>query len=160
VKRILPSPVLSLALFLAWLALGPSVDPLSVLVAAVLAVVVPLLTRPLRPGAVRLRRPAVAARLLGRVVVDSLRSNVAVLGGLLRRRPLRSGFVRVPLDVRDPGALAVLAAIVTATPGTAWAELAPDRSALLLHVLQLEDEAGLVAGIKHRYERPLMEIFE
>ena len=56
--------------------------------------------------------------------------------------------------------LAVLAMIVTATPGTAWAELAADRSVLLLHVLSLEDEAEVVATIKERYERPLMEIFE
>ena len=68
--------------------------------------------------------------------------------------------MRVPLDARDPAALAALAMIVTATPGTAWAELAYDRSALLLHVLSVGDEAELVATIKRRYERPLMEIFE
>jgi multicomponent K+:H+ antiporter subunit E len=66
----------------------------------------------------------------------------------------------VPLEVRDPNALAVLAMIVTATPGTAWAELAHDRSVLLLHVLSLDDEAAVVATIKERYERPLREIFE
>jgi multicomponent K+:H+ antiporter subunit E len=94
------------------------------------------------------------------VILDSLRSNVTVSTAVLSRRALRSGFVRVPLDVRDPNALAVLAMIVTATPGTAWAELAHDRSALLLHVLSLEDGPGLVATFKQRYERPLMEIFE
>ena len=76
------------------------------------------------------------------------------------RGTFHSGFVRVPLELRDPNALAVLAMIVTATPGTAWAELAFDRSVLLLHVLSLDDEAELVATIKRRYERPLMEIFE
>jgi multicomponent K+:H+ antiporter subunit E len=45
-------------------------------------------------------------------------------------------------------------------PGTAWAELSFDRSALLLHVLEVGDEAELVAYIKRRYERPLREIFE
>ena len=68
--------------------------------------------------------------------------------------------MRVPLEVRDPNALAVLATIVTATPGTVWAELAGDRSALLIHVLVLEDEARIVANVKERYERPLREIFE
>lgn len=159
-RRFLPSPILSCALFLCWLALSPSVDPASVLVAAILAVLAPWLTRSLRPAPVRMRRPLVAARLLGRVVLDSLRSNLAVLARILRRRELASGFVRVPLQVRDPNALAVLAAIVTATPGTAWAELAPDGSALLIHVLALEDEPGLIASIQRRYERPLMEIFE
>lgn len=143
-----------------WLSLSASVDAAAVLLAAIVAVLGPVLTAPLRPTPVRMRRPLVAARLLGRVILDSLRSNVAVLIAVLSRRPLRSAFVRVPLDVRDPNALAVLAMIVTATPGTAWAELAHDRRALLIHALSLEDGPGLVATIKRRYERPLMEIFE
>jgi multicomponent K+:H+ antiporter subunit E len=160
VRRLLPAPVLSVALFAVWLSLSPTVDAAAVLLGAVVAVVAPALTAPLRPTPVHVRRPLVAARLLGRVILDSLRSNVTVSTAVLSRRALRSGFVRVPLDVRDPNALAVLAMIVTATPGTAWAELAHDRSALLLHVLSLEDGPGLVATIKQRYERPLMEIFE
>lgn len=159
-RRLLPSPVLSVALFLVWLSLSPSVDAAAVLVGALVAVLAPVITAPLRPAPVRMRRPLVAARLLVRVILDSLRSNVDVLIAVLSRRALRSGFVRVPLDVRDPNALAVLATIVTATPGTAWAELAHDRRALLLHVLSLDDEAHVVATIKERYERPLMEIFE
>jgi multicomponent K+:H+ antiporter subunit E len=136
------------------------VDAVAVLLAALVAVLAPVVTAPLRPAPVRLRRPLVAARLLLRVVLDSLRSNVAVLVALVRRRALRSAFVRVPLDVRDPNALAVLAVIVTATPGTAWGVLAHDRSALLIHVLSLEDGPGLATTIKQRYEQPLMEIFE
>jgi multicomponent K+:H+ antiporter subunit E len=160
VRRLLPSPVLSCALLALWLSLGPSVDAGAVLLGVLVATVAPVLTAPLRPTPVRMRRPLVAARLLGRVILDSLRSNIAVLGEVLSRRPPRSGFVRVPLDLRDPNALAVLAVIVTATPGTAWAELARDRSVLLIHVLSLEDAPGLVEAIKRRYEPPLMEIFE
>ena len=159
-RRILPSPVLSGAIFVLWILLTQSADAASLVFAAVLAVGAPLVTAPLRPTPVRVRRPGVAARLLVRVVWDSLRSNVAVIGQILGRRELRSGFVRIPLEVRDPNALAVLSMIVTATPGTAWAELAYDRSVLLLHVLDIEDEAEVVATIKTRYERPLMEIFE
>ena len=42
----------------------------------------------------------------------------------------------------------------------ATAELAPDRSALLLHVFDVGDEADFVAHYKSRYEHPLQEIFE
>jgi len=54
----------------------------------------------------------------------------------------------------------VLAVIVSIAPGTAWAELAVDRSMLMLHVLEVGDEAAFIAQIKRRYEHPLMEIFE
>ena len=56
--------------------------------------------------------------------------------------------------------VAVLAMIVCITPGTAWAELSLDRSVLLLHVLELDDAATVIADVKRRYEAPLMEIFE
>jgi multicomponent K+:H+ antiporter subunit E len=161
VRRLLPSPPLSGALLALWILLSQSVSAGSLLLGALLALAAPALTAPLRPAPVRLRRPGTMARLLARVVADSLRSNVAVVRTILgRRADVRSGFVRVPLEVRDPNALAVLAMIVTATPGTAWAELSFDRSVLLLHVLAVEDAAALVADIKRRYERPLMEIFE
>jgi len=55
---------------------------------------------------------------------------------------------------------AVLAAIVTSTPGTIWADLTRDGRTLTLHVLDLRDEDQWVRTIKQRYERALIEIFE
>jgi len=81
---------------------------------------------------------------------------------LLTRRTsgIASKFVQIPLDMRDPNGLAVLAMIMCLTPGTAWGEVSFDRSTLLIHVFDLDDEAAFIAMIKQRYERPLMEIFE
>ena len=92
-----------------------------------------------------------------------MRSNFAVARivlGLVRGREVRSGFVDIPLDLRDPHGLAVLAGIITSTPGTVWADLAPDGKTLTLHVLDLQDEAEWILWIKTRYEQPLMRIFE
>ena len=72
-----------------------------------------------------------------------------------RRRAPRSAFVACRSTLRDPHALAALAIITTVVPGTVWSELAPDRSALLLHVFDLDDEAAFIAHYKARYERPL-----
>jgi multicomponent K+:H+ antiporter subunit E len=116
--------------------------------------------RPLQP---RLRRPQMALLLLWRVFVDILRSNVAVARivlGLHGKRAARSGFLQVPLDLRDPHGLAALATIVTSTPGTIWVDLSLDGATLTLHVLDLRDEQAWVDTIKHRYEQLLMEIFE
>jgi multicomponent K+:H+ antiporter subunit E len=68
--------------------------------------------------------------------------------------------VDIPLELRDPHGLAALAVIVTSTPGTVWAGLSPDGGTLTLHVLDLQDDAEWIHVIKHRYERPLMRIFE
>ena len=57
-------------------------------------------------------------------------------------------------------ALAALAMITAVVPGTVWSELASDRSVLLMHVFDVEDEAAFIAHFKQAYERPLQEIFE
>jgi multicomponent K+:H+ antiporter subunit E len=96
------------------------------------------------------------------VLVDTIvscgRVSLVILGGPERRR--NSGFLDIPLDLRDPHGLAVLACIVNSTPGTVWAELSDDRSLLTLHVLDLRDEQAWIDTIKTRYEKPLMAIFE
>ena len=162
IKRWLPSPPLSLALFVVWLLLNQSLHPATLLLAAILAIAVPVLTQSLRPATVRMRRPGLALRLCGVVALDLVHSALAVARLLLTKRSadMTPRFVRVPLALRDPNALAVLAMILCLTPGTAWGEISFDRSTLLIHVFHVEDEAAFIAVVKARYERPLMEIFE
>ena len=161
-KRWLPSPPLSVALFVVWLLLNQTLDIRTLVTAALLAIAVPLLTKRLRPEAVRMRQPGVAIRLTGHALLDMVRSALRVCRLLLTRGAggTNPQFVLVPLDLRDPNALAVLAVICCLTPGTAWAELSLDRSSLLLHVFDLQDEQAFIQFIKQRYEKPLREIFE
>ena len=161
-KRWLPSPWLSAALFALWLLLNQSVAPAHLLLAAAVAVVMPRLTLRLRPPGAPVRRPLVLLRLIAVVGFDVVRSGLEVGMGVLRggQRPPESRFVLVPLVLRDPHALAALAVITAVVPGTVWAELATDRSALLLHVFDVADDAVFIAHYKGRYERPLQEIFE
>ena len=72
----------------------------------------------------------------------------------------RSGFVAVPLAMRDPRGLSALACILTATPGTVWVDYDARSGIMLMHVLDLVDEETWVRTIKEKWERPLMEIFE
>lgn len=161
-KRLLPSPWLSFGLFCGWLLLVRSTAPGQLLLGAAAALALPVLLAPLRPTPGRLRHPVLLVRLILRVGRDVLRSAVEVAVGVVRmhRRAPRSAFVSVPLALRDPHALAALAMICAVIPGTVWCELAADRSAVLIHVFDLDDEAGFVARFRHDYEAPLVEIFE
>ena len=162
IKRWMPSPMLSLALFVVWLLLNQSLDAATLLLAALLAIAVPLLTKSLRPARVKVRKPLLAVRLGGMVACDLVVSALTVARLLLTRpgSEMSPRFVRVPLAMRDPNALATLAMILCLTPGTAWGEISLDRSTLLIHVFNEDDEAAFIDMIKTRYERPLMEIFE
>lgn len=161
-SRWLPAPLLSAALFAFWLLLNQSVGAGTLLMGLVVALALPWLMAPLRPRAGPVRRPLRLTRLVlqvgADVVVAALQVAVGVLG--MRRAPPRAAFVTVPLALRRPEALAALAIITTVVPGTVWCELAPDRSALLLHVFDLDDEAAFIAHFKARYEQPLLEIFQ
>ena len=161
-KRIVPSLPLSCTLFVVWLLLHQSLHATTLLSGAVLAIIVPLITQSLRPATVRMRKPGVAVRLARDAIIDMLLSalNVARLVLTRRNAHLNGYFVQVPLELRDPNGLAVLAMITCLTPGTAWAELSFDRSTLLIHVFDLIDEEQFVKNVKQRYERPLLEIFQ
>ena len=161
-RRLVPEPLLSFSLTVFWLLLNDSLSPGQWLIAVGLGISVPLLTASLRPRRGHLARPDLALRLFGAVAADVVTSALRVALGILRAhsREPRSAFVTVPLDIRDAHALATLAIITTIVPGTVWFELAPDRSAVLLHVFDVEDEALFIAHYKERYERALVEIFE
>lgn len=161
-RRLFPAPLLSLALVALWLVLNNPYSLGQWLMALVLGFVVPLLTQSLRPTPVRFSHPWVALKLFLRVGRDVIEWNWRVLRGTLGRgeRMPQGGFVTVPLDLRDPNGLAVLAAIMCVIPGTIWSELALDRSALLVHIFDFKDAEHEIELIKTRYERPLMEIFE
>ena len=161
-KRLFPAPWLSLALWLLWLVLNLSVSPGNLLLGAALGFCAPLMMRKLRPKQVSVRRPLTILRLFLLVGRDVVMSNLIVAWGVLNagRHPLRSRFIKVPLDLRDANGLAALAMICTVVPGTVWSELALDRSILLLHVWDLDDEAQFIRHFKETYEQPLMEIFE
>ncbi len=161
-KRLLPSPWLSLGLLAGWLLLTRSFSLGQWLLGLMVAVALPLLMAPLRPRPGPLRRWSVLVRLILRVGRDVLRSALQVAIGVWRSqaRTPHGAFVLVPLELQDTHALAALAMITAVVPGTVWSELAPDRSALLIHVFDLDDEAAFIAHFKSDYEQPLKEIFE
>jgi len=161
-KRLFPAPWLSLALWLLWLLLNLSLSAGNLLLGAALAFAAPLMMAPLRPLPIRIRRPGVILKLFFLVGRDVVISNIAVAWGVLNagKKPPRSRFIKIPLDLHDANGLAALSMITTVVPGTIWSELALDRSILLLHVFDLDDEAQFIEHFKTTYERPLMEIFE
>ncbi len=157
----LPLPHTSLLLLLVWLLLNQTVAPGHILLGSVLAVLIPLLTMHLRNPQPVIVHPLKALRYLLLVLWDILVANMEVARLMLRPQlKLRPAFVEVPLDITRDFPITVLASTVSLTPGTVSADVSHDRSRLLLHVLDLEDEAELIATIKSRYEAPLREIFE
>jgi multicomponent K+:H+ antiporter subunit E len=158
-SRILPHPLLAASLVLMWMLLN-AFSLGHFLLGIVVALIASRAVAALQIPKPRLRRWQLIPHLVGIVLYDILRSNIAVAGIILTGREHVSGFVAIPLDLRDRNGLAVLSCIVTSTPGTAWIEYAADSGILVIHVLDLVSEEEWVDLIKDRYESLLMEIFE
>jgi multicomponent K+:H+ antiporter subunit E len=157
----LPFPLTWLALVAMWLVLNGTVALGHVILAMLVALGGMWGLRLLQEPARRARRPFIALQLTWSVLGDIVCSNVAVAAIVLNRhtRGRRAGFVEIPLELRHPAGLAVLACIITATPGTSWAGYDSHSGVLTMHVLDLIDDAESISTIKERYERGLLEIF-
>lgn len=157
----LPYPILTACLVLMWLLLN-SFSLGHLLLGSLVAVFAGWSLAALRPDKPRLKKWYLLPKLLLTVFVDIARSNLGVALLILRgkRRPHTSGFITMPLRIEDPTALAIMAVILTSTPGSAWLEYDSRAKTVLIHVLDLIDEQQWIETIRHRYESLLMEIFE
>lgn len=160
-RRLFPYPLLTLLLLLMWLLLQQSFGLGNVLLGAALATMASLAVAALEPERPHIGRIDKIITLVALVTMDILRSNLAVCWFIItgRQQLGTSGFVKVPLELRDRVGLTILACIITATPGSAWLEYSATRGYVLIHVLDLENEQGWIDTVKHRYERLLLEIF-
>lgn len=158
--RLLPYPIASAGMLVLWLLLNQTLSPGHILLGAAAAVVGGWSLAALELPKLRLRRAGALFHLAGLVVADITRSNIAVARIILSRvpKPRASGFVDIPLELRNPYGLAMLAGIITSTPGTLWVGFDEASGMLTIHVFDLVDEAEWVRTIKGRYERLLLEM--
>lgn len=155
--RLLPYPLLAAALTLMWLLLT-SFSLGNLILGGIVAILAGQAMTALEPARPGLRRPDLILRFFGVVMIDIARSNIAVARVLLRGGPRRSGFVEIPLRLREPVGLAILAIVLTSTPGTAWIDYDSSQGRLLLHVFDLNDGDDWREIVQNRYERLLLEI--
>lgn len=158
--RWLTHPVLSLLLAVVWLLLQQSLAPSNLLTAVALGLVVPRLVHGFLGPAARPHGLLYTARFMAVVLWDIVVSNLTVARIVLdpSSRP-QPAWVPVPLDLRHPQGVTLLATIITTTPGTVSCVVDEDRGAILVHALDCADPAAMAAQIKQRYEQPLRRIF-
>lgn len=159
-RRWLPSIPLTVGVVAFWLLMVSEINAAQLTMAVVLGLVIPLYAARIDREFARIGSVRPVPRLLLALLWDIILSNVRVARQVLGREArIHSGFIWYPLEIGNIHGVTALACCITLTPGTVTAALSDDRRYLLVHVLDLDDEAALVAGIKRRYERPLMEIF-
>lgn len=160
--RALPHPLLSVVVAVVWVLLINDFSAGAVVLGVTLGILVPLFTARFWPGSAPLKAPLTIFTYLLLVLWDIVVSNVLVAYLILFRRAdsLRSRYVTIPLELKTPEAIAVLAGTITMTPGTVSADLSADGHSLLVHCLETTDPDDVIATAKARYESRLKRIFE
>ncbi|WP_375175090.1 Na+/H+ antiporter subunit E [Pseudooceanicola sp.] len=160
-RRLLPHPLLTVVLTVVWILLQNKITAGMAVFGLILGILIPLATSvwwPDRPGHFRLRR-MIPYTLI--VLWDILVANVQVAWIVLTvpNSRLKPAWIVIPLELKEPEAITILAGTITLTPGTVSADLSDEGHSLLVHVLHTDDPDAVRADIKTRYERRLLEIF-
>lgn len=156
-----PHPVLTLLLTVVWVLLQNSFSAGMAVFGLILGIIIPRLTAafwPERPSGVRFGKMISYALL---VIWDIMVANVQVAWIVLTvsNNRLRPAWITIPLDLRQPEAITLLAGTITLTPGTVTADISQSGHYLLVHVLHTDDPQSEIDSIKSRYEARLKEIF-
>lgn len=153
--------VLNILLALAWAALTGHFTPLNVIVGFALgsAVLWPA-RRIVGPSNYFVKLPRVIRLVVfffWELLLANLKVAIHVVSPLSRLTP---GIVAVPLDLKSDAEIALLANMITLTPGTLSLDVSTDRRALYVHVIDLDNADQLRREIKNGLERRIQEVFE
>lgn len=161
-RRLFPHPQLTLLLTIVWCLLNNTASPGMVVFGLILGTLVPILTAAYWPDRPVLNKPLGLISYVLIVMWDIFVANIEVARIVLFKSnaDMAPNWVVVPLDLRTPEAIAMLAGTITLTPGTVSSDLSDDGHALLVHALDAPDPEAVRDQIKDRYERRLKEIFE
>lgn len=161
-RKLFPHPWLTVLLTVVWLMLNNTVSLGAAVFGLILGILIPLLTAPYWPNRPKLKNLPMIVEYIFVVIWDIIVANVVVAWTILfkHNRDIHSNWVAIPLDLRSPEAITVLAGTITMTPGTVSGDLSADGRSLLVHCLNATDTDAVRDDIKQRYERRLMEIFE
>jgi multicomponent K+:H+ antiporter subunit E len=160
-RWLFPHPLLTVLLAVVWVLLQNEFSAGMAVFGLILGIVITKGTAiwwPGRPQAVNVSK-MLAYSLV--VLWDIIVANIQVAWIVLTKpnSQLRPAWIVVPLDLRQPEAITILAGTITLTPGTVSADLSDEGNSLLVHALHTEDPDAIRDEIKDRYERRLKEIF-
>lgn len=158
---LIPHPLLTFILAVVWMLLQNEISAGMSVFGVILGILIPWGTSiwwPDTPKGFRIGRMISYSFL---VMWDIIVANIEVAWIVLTvpNAKLKPAWIPIPLELRAPEAITLLAGTITLTPGTVSADLSDKGHSLLVHVLHTEDADAVRDDIKTRYERRLLEIF-
>ncbi|MEL6410386.1 MAG: Na+/H+ antiporter subunit E [Pseudomonadota bacterium] len=158
---LMPHPLLTLILAIVWVLLQNEITAGMVVFGIILGIIIPWMTSVWWPGTPKGFRMGKMVAYTFVVIWDIIVANIQVAWIVLAvpNAKLKPAWIVIPLKLKQPEAITLLAGTITLTPGTVSADLSDAGHSLLVHVLHTDDADAVRDEIKERYERRLLEIF-
>lgn len=95
--------------------------------------------------------------LIGLFIKELVLSALQVAWLVVQPRPrLRPGFIAYPLTLTSDVQIALLANLITLTPGTLSVDVSDDRRTLFIHALDVPDREVLIGHIAAGFETQIL----
>ncbi|SFS15494.1 Na+/H+ antiporter subunit E [Yoonia litorea] len=158
---LIPHPLLTLILTITWVLLQNELSAGMLVFGFILGILIPWMTSVWWPDTPKSFHPLRMVSYSFVVIWDIIVANIEVAWIVLTvpANKLKPAWIVVPLRLRQPEAITMLAGTITLTPGTVSADLSDQGRCLLVHVLHTEDPDSIRDDIINRYEARLLEIF-
>jgi multicomponent Na+:H+ antiporter subunit E len=149
----------NILLAVVWAAITGNFAPGNLALGFVLGLLVLYLARPVIGTSDYARRLVQAIGLVLFFIWDLILSNLSVAYDVIRLRLyLRPGVIAIPLDARTDAEIALLANLITMTPGSLSLDVSADRQTLYLHAMHVDDPEALRRKIKDGFERRILAV--
>ena len=76
------------------------------------------------------------------------------------KKDMHPGVVAIPLDIQSSAEIALLANLITLTPGTLSLDVSTDQKTLYVHAMHVYDIEDFRQGIKNGFEKRVREVFQ
>ena len=145
-SRVFPHPLLTLMLTAVWCLLMGTTSAGTVVFGLIIGTIIPIMTVAYWPDRPVMQKPLGMIGYVAVVVWDIIVANIEVALIVLFKRNDRMvpNWVLIPLDLRTPEAIAILAGTITLTPGTITLDVRDGQ--LLVHALTKDSAEGLLSG--------------
>lgn len=149
----------NILLALIWVAVSGDISGSGLFTGFVLGYIILGLTlREIPAFASYVRRVPKVIGFSGYFLRELLRSNLRVAWDVVTpTHYMKPGVIAVPLDARTDGEIALLANLISLTPGTLSLDVSTDRRVLYLHVMYLDDPEQTIAEVK-RFEARVLSL--
>ncbi len=160
-RWLFPHPFLTVVLAVVWVLLQNEITPGMAVFGIILGIIIPRMTAIWWPDPPKGMRVGKVFTYTLMVLWDIIVANVQVAWIVLTvpNARLKPAWIVIPLRLKKPEAITVLAGTITLTPGTVSADLSDEGHSLLVHVLHTDDPDAVRDDIIARYESRILEIF-